>query len=78
MPVADVGFLGLREAASFVSGLRVMSTAFPISIESLTGLRYASIRSKVDVPVELAWVFVFVLLDVLVFVLMNPETGGTC
>ena len=73
MPVAErlgSGLFALMDAASFVSGLRSISTAFPISIESLTGLRYASMRSKVEVPVFV----VFVLPDVLVLVLMTLDT----
>ena len=74
VPVAparvEVGLFASRDVASLVSGLRLMSTAFPISIESLTGFKYASMRSKVDV----ALVFLFVLLDVLTLLFIRSKT----
>lgn len=77
VPVAfksvEVGLFASRDVTSLVSGLRAISTAFPISIESLIGSKNASIKSHVDVAVDEA-LFVFVLL----LVLMMLETGVGC
>src|SRR3989338_1740379 len=71
--LVDVGFLASREVASLVSGLRSMSTALPISMESLTGSRNSLMRSIVDVgdEVDLVFVLSFVLM------LMRSDTGVT-
>src|SRR3990167_7128734 len=65
-----------REVASLVSGLRSMSTALPISMESLTGSRNSLMRSIVDVGDEVDLLFVFVL--VFVLVLMMSDIGVSC
>src|SRR3990167_7506944 len=74
--LVEAGLLTSREVASLVSGLRSMSTALPISMESLTGLRNSLMRSMVEVEDEAESVFVFVL--VFVLVLMMSDTGVIC
>src|SRR3989338_146250 len=64
------------EVASLVSGLRSMSTIFPISMESLIGSRNSLMRSMVEVEDEAELVFVFV--SVFVLVLMMPDIGVSC
>src|SRR3989344_635499 len=72
--LVEVGFLASREVASLVSGLRSMSTALPISMESLTGSRNSLMRSIVDVgdEVDLVFVLSFVLM------LMRSDIGVIC
>ena len=72
----EVGRFAPREVASLVSGLRSMSTALPISMESLTGPRNSLMRSIVEVEDEAELVFVFVL--VFVLTLMRSDRGVIC
>ena len=74
--LVEVGRFAPREVASLVSGLSSMSTALPMSMESLTGPRNSLMRSMVEVEDEAELVFVFVLIFVLV--LMMSDIGVSC
>src|SRR3990167_6205624 len=74
--LVEAGLLASSEVTSPVSGLRSMSIALPMSMESLTGSRNSLMRSMVEVEDEAELVFVFV--SVFVLVLMMPDIGVSC